>query len=1212
MDQKKKNKMKRIMKRRYNFVTRPVKRYFTNKQVNMNDRYAHYYDDLAIIPNTILFEVRDGQSFTDSPYAMYRQMVNDARFEDYTFYWVYSDKVVLKEAMSNLPVIKNTQFVKRNSDDYLRLLASVQYLITNSTFQSFYTKKEGQIYINTWHGTPLKTMGFDIPDNPFASQNVLRNFLMADYLISPNAHTTKMYLQSYKLDGLYDGQILESGYPRIDLSFNVPVEEIYAKLQLAGVALDFNRKTILYTPTWKGQNLSNPTLDMEQMIAELSYIRQHVSNEYNFLVKVHPFVYPFVKDREELAGILVPDYYDANEMMAVTDILITDYSSIFFDFLATNKTILFYSWDKDLYSHDRGMYFEESELPGPILSTVEEVVAAIDNLDEVEKAIAPNYMRMKEMMVPYDDGQATERYINAIFFNDISDKITYPAITKDKYRIILFPSTLKDNGITTSAINLLNNIDYDKYDVTVIAQNLRNAVALKNLNKINKNARIIFRFGWPIYTMQEVYIDQLLKNRSVTKELEPLYPKKAYQREVRRLTGCSHFNVSVDFSGYSYYWAKFMVEMDADRKVIYQHNDLYAEAKARYFIDLRGAFSLYKWFDVLLSVSPTTRDVNRAKLSEYADADKFKYCINTIDTSRILDGTPEIEPLDENDLHLKNMKTPVYVFEEGDYAFIPDLTQMERTVTHHVSNDDELLAIMSGYRHGQKYFKLLLNNIYVGWLPATVLTKHGDGLDNEMMDDEVAYNMVVTSYEKEKMNATIMWPAGHHFYAELSDVEQGITKGSLRLFKGLNVDITQVANVEFIKEVTNVGEDEELQNQEQENEMHQYYEFGVNGQTLGWANKEAFTTTGMALPNDEALEQFACQFRSSYEVDKKVTLSNLHIYYTLNQLVHQQPQALADSHTLVQVLWEMTIGDETYYHIVLNNMMQGWVNQAWTKPIERLEECVLEEKELNEDIRFVKEEVPMFDSVDDYAEAQISENLADHHQFVLTEQNYKAVRYTKLAHQVLVSVLVDGKEVLVASQWLEKAPEEGAFTDIHGELIDPINTDHINFVTMGRLSNEKNQAALIRGVAQLLEEHPEYKENFRLYMLGDGPLKNKLLNEIKTTKMEDNVIMLGKKEHPFDIMKQCDCFILPSLYEGQPMVLLEALTLGMQTIASDIPSNRFVLEDGKYGLLIDGTDAEDIAETLYDYLSHDYEFKPFDYVEYNKEAIQNFYDEIKD
>ena len=110
--------------------------------------------------------------------------------------------------------------MKRNSKQYLKWLATSKYLINNSTFQSFFIPKNDQIYINTWHGTPLKRMGFDIPGNPAHSQNVVRNFLSADYLLSPNDHTTKILLDSYKLNGLYNGEIIQEGYPRIDLTYH--------------------------------------------------------------------------------------------------------------------------------------------------------------------------------------------------------------------------------------------------------------------------------------------------------------------------------------------------------------------------------------------------------------------------------------------------------------------------------------------------------------------------------------------------------------------------------------------------------------------------------------------------------------------------------------------------------------------------------------------------------------------------------------------------------------------------------------------------------------------------------------------------------------------------------------------------------------------------------------------------------------------------------
>lgn len=1199
MNQKKKNKIKRITKRRYQFLTRPISRYIGNKQVNMNDRYARYYDHLEIIPNSVLFEVRDGQSFTDSPYAMYRFMQNDARFENYTFYWVYSQNVELETIMRNLPQVKNTQFVLRNSDKYLRLLASVQYLITNSTFQSFFTKKEGQVYINTWHGTPLKTMGFDIPNNPFASQNVLRNFLMADYLISPNQHTTDMYLKSYKLNGLYDGEILESGYPRIDLTFSVPKAEIYAKLKIAGVDIDFDKKTILYTPTWKGSNLKNPTLDIEQMIAELNYIQERVSTSYNFLVKVHPFVYPFVQDREELSGILVPDYYDANEMMSITDILITDYSSIFFDFLATGKTILFYSWDKEIYSQDRGMYYKESELPGPTLSTVEEVVQCIQHLDVVKEQFSNQYLKMKELMVPYDDAHATERYIDEIFFGILHKEVHHPAICQDKYRIILFPSTLKDNGITTSAINLLNNIDYDKYDVTVIVQNNRNEVALKNINKINKNARIIVRFGWPIYKIEEVYVDQLLKNRSVTPELEKLYPKEAYQREMRRLTGGCHFNVSVDFSGYSYYWAKFMLEVNADRKVIYQHNDLHAEAKARYFIDLRGAFSLYKWYDVLLSVSPTTRDVNRAKLSNYAPEYKFQYCVNTIDTNRIFKHEHEEETLEENNFFLNDVHIPTHVLQDREYEFILDLTKPTHTKLEYIKKEDDLVAIMSGYYNHQKYFKILFQERYIGWLPAKYLE------NCNIVDDLKNHTQIhILSHNKEHQFAKIDVPSGHQIYKNLFDMEEGISKGSAKLLKDLNIIIIQVANVEKIKTISEFDEESEV-------ETEKYYQFQVDGQTIGWINAKAVTITKEEVISDHNLRTLAKSLEQSWKVEGNYIIQSGKVYTSVLDIVVNRSTTLEIENSIFCAIWKLNIAGNNYYHGILENGQSIWISSNNIISAKNFKYQVKDVKECEYQAIFADEFPQIFMSLEDYYHYLSNDTLEDYKQHIAINNPITILSSMNINNKIVLKINWEGKEAFIEKQYVKEYVNEDTLTDIHGNEISFINSDNINFVTMGRLSNEKNQAALIRAISLLLEKDPSLKEKFRLYIMGDGPLKNQLLSLIKNLGLEQNVIMLGQKEHPFYIMKQCDCFILPSLYEGQPMVLLEALTLGMNTIASDIPSNRYVLENGKYGMLIDGTEATEIAETIQKYLTQEHHFAYFDYEQYNQNAIQNFYDEIR-
>lgn len=157
---------------------------------------------------------------TDSPYAMFKYMLENQDYQDFMHIWSIQDFSVLSGVMAKYKDMPNVQFVQRNSKEYLKWLATSEYLINNSTFQSFFIPKSDQIYINTWHGTPLKNMGFDIPGNPSVSQNVVRNFLSADFILSPNAHTTNIFTHSYKLNGLYKGEIIEEGYPRIDLTLN--------------------------------------------------------------------------------------------------------------------------------------------------------------------------------------------------------------------------------------------------------------------------------------------------------------------------------------------------------------------------------------------------------------------------------------------------------------------------------------------------------------------------------------------------------------------------------------------------------------------------------------------------------------------------------------------------------------------------------------------------------------------------------------------------------------------------------------------------------------------------------------------------------------------------------------------------------------------------------------------------------------------------------
>ena len=168
---------------------------------------------------------------------------------------------------------------------------------------------------------------------------------------------------------------------------------------------------------------------------------------------------------------------------------------------------------------------------------------------------------------------------------------------------------------------------------------------------------------------------------------------------------------------------------------------------------------------------------------------------------------------------------------------------------------------------------------------------------------------------------------------------------------------------------------------------------------------------------------------------------------------------------------------------------------------------------------------------------------------------------------------------------------------------EPIKENY-NFITMGRLSPEKGQDNLITAFGQFQQNFP----NSKLYILGEGPLRRDLENLIAELRLDESVYLTGQLENPFALMKKCDCFVLSSHYEGQPMVLLEAMTHGMNIIATDIVANRNVLEDGRYGLLVENS-IEGLEKGLTQLAKNELNNKLDEFIpeEYNKKAMASFY-----
>ncbi|GAB0337710.1 hypothetical protein JPSP52_11540 [Staphylococcus pseudintermedius] len=683
------------LSRKYKFIASPILKRAKSKYQKKVNQYAQLYHSTSIKPHQILYQVRDGKSITDSPYAIFLGLNAHETFSNYQHIWVVDHPDTLVFYQEKFKVFQNVSFVIKESNEYLKALTESKFLINNATFPAYFTKKPQQIYINTWHGTPLKHMGFDVKNNLKGSQNTMKNFLASDYMISPNAHTTNIFKHAFKLDGLYSGEILEMGYPRIDLTINTTANE--AREYLAEHLNLKKNPIILYCPTWRGKNVNDPENSLLNVFEEIKLLNQKLPHQV--LVKVHPFVYSKAKEMPELKPYLVPDFLDTNQLMPAVDLMITDYSSIFFDFLVTDKPIVFYVPDLDKYQNERGVYIDLCALPGPVADNIQDVITLVSNESYKDADVQEKYAKFKHNFVNYENGSVTERLIESVFLNQ-QDTSSKNASHHQKEKILLYPGGMKHNGITTSVINLLANINYDKYDVTVFTNNTNNVEQLNNLQSLNDNVRIVLRRGPMIATFKELYQNEFVRQRGIYKSFEKrLYPKALFEREFRKIFGDSQFDYAIDYSGYAMFWSNLVLASGAKKKYILLHSDIKSDmertvkGKRPHYQNLKGVISLYPYFDKLVSVSEATKKLNQSNFGGLKLKNRHIASRNTINIEKINQLVD-----DDSDLFEKN-GTPV----------LPTLTEHGMEAIEFSQDDFKIVSV--GRLSPEKGFDLLIKAV---------------------------------------------------------------------------------------------------------------------------------------------------------------------------------------------------------------------------------------------------------------------------------------------------------------------------------------------------------------------------------------------------------------------------------------------------------------------------------------------------------------------
>lgn len=390
--------------------------------------YARLTANIKTDPKVVVFSCFMGRSFADSPRAIYEALCADYRFDDYEFWWIFREDRF--EQFQNDPRLARAHIVQRSTEEYQRLLGRAKYWIFNARCPEYVQPKPDQVYVQCWHGTPLKRLGYDVQVD---TTNALNTTLeLADrfkmdsakwsYLISPSPFTSLHLSDAFGLEEQRrPSVILEVGYPRNDRVARACESEtslaIAKEAVLSELNIPRNKKLLLYAPTWRDNDYKAGVGYVQDTLINFDLLQKELSDEWCILFRPHYYIaneFDFKKYGSFVYNAAsVPDI---NDLYIVADALMTDYSSVFFDYAVTDRPLIFFWPDFEYYDdHVRGFYFDPHKIPGPKCTTSEEVVDAVQQLNSWQTNYGKEYKRFRKYFLPKDDGHAAERAIERIF-----------------------------------------------------------------------------------------------------------------------------------------------------------------------------------------------------------------------------------------------------------------------------------------------------------------------------------------------------------------------------------------------------------------------------------------------------------------------------------------------------------------------------------------------------------------------------------------------------------------------------------------------------------------------------------------------------------------------------------------------------------------------------------------------------------------------------
>lgn len=386
-----------------------------------------YYYDSKIVPGRVVL-MGLGKNVRGSMQYILNELNHNDAFKDFHIY--------VKTAKDTEEIVKT--YIRQNGwsrteavtpdSVYMELIETAQFLLTEVYLTAAWVKKEGQMYINIWHGTPLKKLGLAKNAKGKHKNGIQQsNFIDADYLLYPNDYTKKHMLESYKVADLMPGKVLKLGYPRTGGMLEAAQSD---QTELRKMLAPNGEHIYAYMPTWKDY------LKVDQVVAEskelLDYLDANLREDQILYVNLHHRVSDSLDYSQFKRIRQFPPTVDSYKLLALTDALITDYSSVFYDYLALRRQIVLYCADYELYRKKRGTYMDLMELPFDKAITPEEVLAAINRGKTYDDEAA------YQEFCAYDSVENAHKLCS--LFLGTEDEVVVEAIPKNKKKKVMIYS----------------------------------------------------------------------------------------------------------------------------------------------------------------------------------------------------------------------------------------------------------------------------------------------------------------------------------------------------------------------------------------------------------------------------------------------------------------------------------------------------------------------------------------------------------------------------------------------------------------------------------------------------------------------------------------------------------------------------------------------------------------------------------------------------